>query len=232
MDPSFDFIAAFAIGFMGSLHCIGMCGGISSALTTAVTPAQHSLGRQLGYPLTYNLGRIASYSIAGAIAGLLGSQFRDLLGGHGPSTLRIFAAVMMILLGLYLSGWWKVLNHLERAGTRVWKKLAPLTRHFIPVNNPFKALLLGMLWGWLPCGLVYSALAWSVGAGDALSGALLMLYFGLGTLPAMLGVGVFSHLLNDIARSQTTRTFAALLLIAFGIWTLMSQIPVPGGHHH
>lgn len=226
-----DFIAAFIIGFMGSLHCIGMCGGISSALTTAVMPVRHHPGRQIGYPLTYNLGRIASYCLAGAIAGAVGSQFRDLLGGHGPSVLRIFAAIMMILLGLYLSGWWKVLNQLERVGARVWKRLAPFTRRFIPVTNPFRALALGMLWGWLPCGLVYSALAWSVGASSATGGALLMLCFGLGTLPAMLGVGVFAHALNDLARSGSTRTFAALLLIAFGIWTLMSQLPVAGGHH-
>ncbi|HVK98430.1 MAG TPA: sulfite exporter TauE/SafE family protein [Dongiaceae bacterium] len=232
MAPSLDLIAAFAVGFMGSLHCIGMCGGISSALTTALAPARHSLGRQLGYPLTYNLGRISSYALAGAIAGVLGAQFRDLLGIHGPSVLRIFAAVMMILLGLYLSGWWKVLNHLERAGTRVWKRLAPFTRRFIPVDSPRKALMLGMLWGWLPCGLVYSALAWSVGAGGALPGALLMLCFGLGTLPAMVGIGAFSHVLNDLARSRNTRTLAALLLIGFGVWTLLTQLPLPGGHHH
>lgn len=225
MDSAFNFVAAFAIGFMGSLHCIGMCGGISSALTTAVMPGTSTLSRQLGYPFLYSLGRIASYAVAGGIAGLLGAQFRDLLGGHGPSLLRIFAGVMMILLALYLSGWWQILNHLERAGARIWKKLAPWTRHLIPVNSPAKALLLGLLWGWLPCGLVYSALAWSVGADSPVEGALLMLYFGLGTLPAMIGVGVFSHALHDWARSQSTRSFAALLLLAFGIWTIASQIP-------
>lgn len=232
MDSAFNFVAAFAIGFMGSLHCIGMCGGISSALTTAVMPGSNSVARQLGYPLLYSLGRIFSYAIAGAIAGLLGEQFRHLLGGHGPSILRIFAGVMMILLGLYLSGWWQILNHLERAGARIWKKLAPWTRHFIPVDNPVKALALGLLWGWLPCGLVYSALAWSVGAETPLQGALLMLYFGLGTLPAMIGVGVFSHALNDWARARSTRTFAALLLLGFGLWTISSQLPGFSSHLH
>lgn len=225
MDATLSFIAAFTIGFMGSLHCIGMCGGISSALTTAVMPGRPTLARQFGYPLLYSTGRIASYAIAGGIVGLLGSQFRDLLGGHGPSILRILAGVMMVLLGFYLSGWWQVLNHLERAGARVWKKLAPWTRHLIPVDSPLKALLLGMLWGWLPCGLVYSALAWSAGADTALQGALLMLCFGLGTLPAMVGIGMFTHALHDWARAQSTRTVAALLLVAFGIWTITTQIP-------
>lgn len=230
MDSALSFIAAFTIGFMGSLHCIGMCGGISSALTTAVKPASSTISRQLGYPLLYSTGRIASYSIAGAIAGLLGHQFRELLGGHGPSLLRMFAGVMMILLGLYLSGWWHILNHLERAGARLWKSIAPLTRRLIPIDNPLKALALGMLWGWLPCGLVYSALAWSVGAESPWQGALLMLSFGLGTLPAMLGVGMFSHVLNDWARARANRTFAALLLIGFGLWTLLSQLPASHAH--
>lgn len=232
MDHALSFIAAFTIGLMGSLHCIGMCGGISSALTTAVKPGARPLTRQFIYPLLYSTGRITSYALAGAIVALLGHQFRDLLGSHGPSLLRMFAAIMMILLGLYLSGWWQILNHLERAGARLWKKLAPFTRHLIPVDRPAKALALGMLWGWLPCGLVYSALAWSVGADSILHGALLMLCFGLGTLPAMLGVGFFSHVLNDWARTRSNRTAAALLLIGFGLWTLLSQLPIPGGHVH
>jgi len=131
---------------------------------------------------------------------------------------------MMVLLGLYLSGWWNVLNHLERAGARIWKKMAPWTRNFIPVDNPFKAIALGMLWGWLPCGLVYSALAWSVGADSAGTGALLMACFGLGTLPAMLGIGIFTHSLGEFARSRNTRSVAALLLIAFGVWTVASPV--------
>lgn len=232
MDSALSFIAAFTIGFMGSLHCIGMCGGISSALSTAVKSATSTLARQFGYPLLYSTGRILSYSVAGAIAGLLGHQFRELLGGHGPSLLRMFAGVMMILLGLYISGWWHILNHLERAGARLWKSISPLTRRLIPIDNPLKALALGMLWGWLPCGLVYSALAWSVGAESPWQGALLMLSFGLGTLPAMLGVGMFSHVLNDWARAQANRTFAALLLIGFGLWTLLSQLPALHGHAH
>ncbi len=232
MDNAFNIAAAFTIGFMGSLHCIGMCGGISSALTTATLPSTSQWARQLGYPLLYSLGRVTSYACAGAVTAALGDQFRHLLGGQGPSLLRMFAGLMMILLGFYLSGWWQVLNHLERAGARIWKTLAPWTRHLIPVDNPLKAVALGMLWGWLPCGLVYSALAWSVGAGNPLDGALLMLYFGLGTLPAMLGVGVFSHALNDWARARTTRTVAALLLVGFGIWTVASQLPGVMTHAH
>lgn len=225
MEFSHDLIAAFAVGFMGSLHCVGMCGGISSALTAAISPGHNrTLKQQLGYQLLYSLGRITAYACAGAMIGLAGAALYDQIPRHGPSYLRIFAGAMMILLGLYISGWWKILNQLERAGSRVWKHISPLTRRFIPVDRPDKALALGFLWGWLPCGLVYSALTWSLGSGGAGKGALLMLYFGLGTLPAMLSVGTFSQILSDFARGTGTRLFAALMLIGFGFWTIGSQM--------
>lgn len=232
MDLSHDLIAAFAVGFMGSLHCVGMCGGISSALTSAATrPADPgtTVWHNLLYQLLYSLGRISAYAIAGAATGLLGASiYAQMPGaqmpGHGPSWLRIFAGVMMILLALYLSGWWKILNRLEQAGAKVWRHIAPLTRRLFPVDRPHKALLLGFLWGWLPCGLVYSALTWSLGSGGAGRGALLMVGFGLGTLPALLGVGSFSHLVTEFARATGTRLFAALLLAGFGIWTIQSQL--------
>ena len=225
MDFSHDLIAAFAVGFMGSLHCVGMCGGISSALSTAIQPMQgNPMWRQLSYQLLYSLGRISAYAVAGAVIGLAGAGLHSQLPGHGPSYLRMFAGIMMILLGLYISGWWKVLNQLERMGAKVWKRIAPFTRRFIPVDRPHKALALGFLWGWLPCGLVYSALTWSLGSGGAARGALLMLYFGLGTLPAMISVGTFSHILSDFARASGTRLFAALMLMGFGVWTIVSQL--------
>ena len=225
MAFSHDLIAAFAVGFMGSLHCIGMCGGISSALTTAIVPGQsRTFKQQFGYQLLFSVGRISAYSTAGAAIGLAGATLYDQIPSHGPSYLRMLAGIMMILLGLYISGWWKILNQLERIGVRVWKHIAPITRTFIPVDRPHKAVALGFLWGWLPCGLVYSALPWSLGSGGAERGALLMLYFGLGTLPAMLSVGTFSQILTDFARNAGTRMFAALMLMGFGVWTIVSQM--------
>ncbi len=232
MQLSYDLIAAFAIGFMGSLHCVGMCGGISGALTAAIAPGQsRRTARLLGYQLLYSCGRIFSYACAGFLVGLAGSSLYDRMAPGGPSYLRIFAGLMMILLGFYLSGWWKILSQLERLGAQLWKQIAPLTKRFIPVDHPLKALALGALWGWLPCGLVYSALAWSLGAGDALSGALLMVYFGIGTLPALISIGTFSHFLRDIAQSRGVRIIAALSLIGFGIWTIASQFIGHAGHH-
>ncbi|MAR92294.1 MAG: hypothetical protein CML06_15665 [Pseudomonadales bacterium] len=208
---------------MGSLHCVGMCGGISTALATATAPGNHRW-QGLGYQLLYSSGRLTAYACAGALAGLAGASLEQRLPGHGPSYLRLFAGIMMILLGFYISGWWKVLNRLERAGARLWKRIAPLTRHFIPVDHPGKALALGFLWGWLPCGLVYSALTWSLGAGGAGRGALLMVAFGCGTVPAMVSIGSFTHVLAGFARAAATRAAAALLLMGFGVWTLITQL--------
>ena len=227
----YEVVAAFAVGFMASLHCIGMCGGISFALTTSISPQPgDSRWRQFSYQLLFNSGRLFSYATAGALVGAVGMLIYQQISTQGPSYLRIFAGVMMILLGLYVSGWWRVLNQLERMGAKLWKKISPYTRAFIPVDSPHKALVLGALWGWLPCGLVYSALTWSLGAGSPAKGALLMLCFGLGTLPTMLAVGSFSHWLNNFARIPIVRSFVALTLIAYGAWTISSQLMLQAGH--
>ncbi|MDX1692994.1 MAG: sulfite exporter TauE/SafE family protein [Ketobacteraceae bacterium] len=228
MDLTYSLISALAIGFLGSLHCVGMCGGISGALATAIKPVSHrsalaDVSRRLAYQFMYSSGRLFSYSVAGGIAGFLGDYISSTMP-HGVSYVRTFAGVMLIFLGLYISGWWMVLARLERAGTVLWKRIAPLTRHLMPVDSYRKALALGALWGWLPCGLVYSALAWSVGSGNAVDGALLMLYFGIGTLPAMIGVGLFANMLSDIARSKAMRSLAGLLLILYGVWTIWGHI--------
>lgn len=235
MDFTYSLITAFAIGFLGSLHCVGMCGGISGALATAIVPNKGStstwldLSRKLGFQFLYSFGRLTSYAIAGGIAGYAGQAISQAAPNHGASALRIFAGVMLILLGFYISRWWMLLARLERIGTILWKRVAPITRKLMPVDSYPKAWLLGALWGWLPCGLVYSALTWSIGSGTAAQGALLMVYFGIGTLPAMIGVGLFASTLNDLARSTKTRSIAGILMIGYGMWTILGHMPVM--HH-
>ncbi len=232
MDFTYSLISAFAIGFLGSVHCIGMCGGISGALATAIIPPKGKqsrwleVSRKLGFQFLYSTGRVTSYAMAGALAGYLGHQLTQAAPHHGISVLRAFAGAMIILLGFYITGWWMLLTKLERVGTLLWKRIAPWTRKLMPVNSYPKAFVLGVLWGWLPCGLVYSALTWSIGTGDALQGALLMVYFGLGTLPAMIGVGLFANILGDIARSRAMRSLVGILLILYGCWTIWGLLPL------
>jgi sulfite exporter TauE/SafE len=229
MDTSLSLLAAFSVGFLGSLHCVGMCGGISAALGQSLGGDKSgAFSRRLTYQFLFSGGRIGSYMLAGLLAASLGEGFRQVLGPQAQLLLRSGAGLMLIALGLYLSNLWRGLSRLEQLGSRLWKHLSPFSRHLLPVTRPSQALALGALWGWLPCGLVYSALSWSIAAPSPLLGALTMGYFGLGTLPAMLGVGLFSGTAQALLRAPALRWTGAALLIVFGLWTLAS--PWMGGH--
>lgn len=215
------YFSAFIVGLLGGVHCVGMCGGIVGALSFNIKTQQNMSAGLLKILLGYNLGRLFSYTFAGAVMGGIGWAATHWLDIRQLQILlQIFAAVFLMLLGLYLAGWWPLLVHLEKIGGHVWKKIEPAGRKFIPVTRWHHAVLLGMLWGWLPCGLVYSVLIWSVSAGGFYQGALLMLCFGLGTLPNLLAMGVFAQQLNQFVRRQGVRQLAGLMVILFGLWQL------------
>jgi uncharacterized protein len=132
----------------------------------------------------------------------------------------------MIALGLYLAGWWPGLTALERLGGKLWIRIEPFGRRFLPVDHPLKALAAGLVWGWLPCGLVYSALAWSMTTGSAAQGALLMFFFGLGTLPMLLAIGTATGVFRQFVVQPWVRRGAGILILLFGVYTLAGL----GGH--
>jgi len=210
---------AFLVGLLGGVHCAGMCGGIVGALTIGL-PQGKSI-QQLPYHLGYNSGRIFSYVVAGGIMGGLGLLLAEIVAiDKVQQILLIIAGIIMILLGLYLADWWRILTRVEAMGVPLWKKLEPLGRKFMPVRSPLQAFVLGLVWGWLPCGLVYTALIWSISSGGVISGALLMLAFGLGTLPNLLLIGVAAGGLQQFIRKLWVKRFAGLLVIGFGIHAL------------
>ncbi len=211
--------AAWVVGLLGGVHCVGMCGGIVSALTLGL-PAQGPVA-QLPYQLSYNAGRLISYSLAGALMGGLGMMLTQITGLETlQKALLALSGIFMILLGFYLAGWWRVLTRLEGVGQHLWQRLEPFGRHLLPVRRPTQALLLGLVWGWLPCGLVYSSLIWSLSAGGPFEGAFLMLAFGLGTLPNLLLMGAAAGQLQAFIRLDTVRIGAALLVMGFGLLAL------------
>jgi len=223
MDSSFTLLlTAFLIGVTGGVHCFGMCGGIVGALTLGLPPAPgHPLWTRLPYLLAYNVGRIASYIVAGALAGGVGAWAAHLLAVHQAQlALQIFAGLFMILLGGYLAGWWLILNRVEQAGGVLWRRIEPLGRRLFPVRTPAQALGIGLVWGWLPCGLVYSVLVWAIAAGGAAQGALLLLSFGLGTLPALLAMGATAATLATFVRRPAVRAVAGGLVILFGVYEI------------
>jgi sulfite exporter TauE/SafE len=214
-------ISALILGLLGGGHCLGMCGGLMGALTLAIPKEQRS--RRFRLLLAYNLGRILSYATAGLLIGLAGWAV-----ANSPAALfmRVLAGLLLITMGLYLAGWWSGLTRIESLGRGLWRYIQPVANRLLPVSSLPRALLLGALWGWLPCGLVYSTLLWSASQGNALDSALLMLAFGLGTWPVLLATGLAAERVTAILRNRSVRMAGGLLVIVFGIWTL------PGPHQH
>ncbi len=224
MDESLSFatsyLFAFTMGLFSSLHCIGMCGSIISTLTFSISPEIHRNKRKLfPYILNYNLGRIFSYCIAGALVGVAQYLFTWPLGDAlGHRILQILSALFMISAGLYIAGWFPRFAYIEKTGSRLWRRIEPFGRRIIPVKTRFQALLFGMVWGWLPCGLVYSALALAATSGSSLHSALTMLAFGIGTLPAVMSVGIMADILSKLSRMQRFKQTVGVLLIIVAIF--------------
>ncbi|WP_122672285.1 sulfite exporter TauE/SafE family protein [Pseudomonas viridiflava] len=213
--------SALMLGLLGGGHCLGMCGGLMGALTLAIPREQRA--RRMQLLMAYNLGRIVSYAIAGFFSGVVGWAVAN---SPGATTLRVVAALLLIAMGLYLAGWWSGLTRIERLGRGLWRYLQPFATRLLPISSIPRALLLGALWGWLPCGLVYSTLLWAASQGNAIDSALLMLAFGLGTWPVLLATGLAAERTTALLRRRSVRTAGGMLVILFGLWTL------PGPHQH
>ncbi|HJV53427.1 MAG TPA: sulfite exporter TauE/SafE family protein [Noviherbaspirillum sp.] len=230
-------ISVFLIGLLGGVHCVGMCGGIVGALSVASRSTRPFPVAVAGTPAAlapaavadnvlrvaaYNGGRIASYMVAGAIAGGVAQGARTLsfvsslqIGGYWAANL------MLVALGLYLMDAWRGLARVEAAGQVVWRRVQPLIRHFLPMDSVPKAFALGGLWGWVPCGMVYSVLLTAMLSGSALSGAAVMFAFGLGTLPTLLTMGLLGSRLQTWTRQRKVRVASGLLVLAFGVLGLI-----------
>lgn len=225
--------AALVAGLIGSAHCFGMCGGIAGAMGMAA--AQNGVrGGRLGLQATlYNVGRITSYVVAGIIVGLLGSALGDMIDLPSWSLwLRGITGLVLVLLGLQIAFGWRLLTFLERGGARLWRRLSPLAGRLLGKRGAINALGLGMLWGWLPCGLSYSMLLVAATTGTAVGGGAIMLAFGLGTLPSMIGASYAGGRIGGLPGGRRTRVIAGLLIALMGIWT--AAVPMrhigSGGH--
>lgn len=234
MPLDYTVVVAFFIGLLSTLHCLGMCSGIIGALTFSLPETVHKRRRRLlPFVLGYNFGRIASYTFAGGVsASILGGLFDVLSPATGHTLLRLMAAAVLLVIGLYLAGWLPMLALLERVGRPVWQRLEPHGRRLLPVRSPFHAVLFGAVWGWLPCGLVYSTLIWAASSGSAAHGALLMLAFGLGTLPTVLTAGILTSWVARIRSLPHLRRGAGVALVAVALATVVYGIAPHEYHKH
>lgn len=235
---------ALVAGLASSVHCVGMCGGIVGALHGAGAGATRLSAP--GLHLAYAGGRITAYAAAGAaagaMAGVAGAGGEALLGLRGGAIAHaLFAGVaglMLLAMGLHLSGLLPGLSRIERAGLALWRRIEPVARALLPVRSLAQALALGGLWGFLPCGLVYSMLLTAAASGDALAGGAVMAAFGLGTVPALLAAGLWVGRFHAVVRRRSARLAAGLAVAAFGVHALVSlALSIGGGgdphaHHH
>lgn len=218
--------AALAAGLLGGVHCAGMCGGIAASLSVA------SRGPALPRQLAFNAGRIASYAAAGAIAGGVGSALQSVAPVAAAQVgLFVLANVMMLLLGLYVAGWGRAVLRIERAGGAVWRRIEPLRRHFFPIDTTLRALGAGAVWGWIPCGLVYSMLALALATGSSPGGALVMAAFGLGTLPTLLATGFAAQRVLAIRSRPWVRRAAGSVLVAMAVLGMSRIAGLPDALH-
>jgi sulfite exporter TauE/SafE len=238
--------ALFLVGLLGSGHCMGMCGGISASLGAA--QQQHPMLRLLN-TILFNLGRILTYCLLGLLLGSALAEAREWLLPLGR-IMRYVAGLMLILIALSIANWWQGVRRIESVGQFIWRPVRPLVRHLMPPDNPARAATLGLIWGLLPCGLVYSTLALALANDQQVPASMGMLAFGLGTLPAMLATGLAASGLRALVQRRHIRQGAAILMIGFGLWTLpgphqmwiMQHIlipsasttgkPAPDMHHH
>jgi len=207
----------FFVALLGSFgHCIGMCGGFVIAYTTAKVDAEWSKSHQMIAHLLYSLGRVTSYMIIGAIFGYLGQKISFSMTTKG--VLFISVGLLMLLIGLSLIGKIKFLNSIESsiAQSSLFSKLFKQVSHAKRLRSFY---LMGMLNGFIPCGLVYFFATAAIVAGSALQGAIVMGIFGVATIPAMLGVGIFSSLIKDSSYRQLVIKIAAVLVMLFGLFT-------------
>ncbi len=210
-------------------HCRGAGDGHGGRASRA--------GRALGYALIYNTGRIASYAVAGLLAGSIGLAFGEAI--HAPATLfvlRVLTGVVLAAIGLQVAFNLRLLRPLETMGMRVWRHIAPLARHLMSRSGFAATLALGALWGWLPCGLVYGMLLAAAATGDPFTGGATMIAFGLGTAPAMIATGAAGSQFQRLSRNPRFRLVAGLVVVVLGVWTaawplVMMQMHAGGGMH-
>jgi len=227
--------AALVAGLAASGHCAGMCGGIAGAL--AMRSRDASTVARLGTALAYNLSRVTSYAVAGAIAGFLGSTLLKAVN-VAPLSLafRVLAGMIMLAAAGRLLFGWRFLDPLEAAGSRLWRRVAPWAGRQGRAGGIGGAIGLGLAWGWLPCGMTYSMLMLAGMTGSAGSGAAVMAAFGAGTLPSMVTATVaFERIAGALSKRATLRKTAGVLLLAFGLWTAGNAVYhglAGGGHQH
>lgn len=224
LDPAI-LVTAFLAGLLGSGHCFGMCGGIAGSLG-ALTGTNN---RSIALPaLQFNFGRLLGYALLGALAGgILGAAGEIMALKPLGRWLRALTALMVLLIGLRFLFGWRGLDLIEKGGAGLWRRIMPLAVRISQRHDWIGRLGLGVCWGFLPCGLVYTVLITAASTGHAAAGAITMIAFGMGTLPAMLGLTLAAPALSVFLGDRFVRRIVGFSLVVLAVW--MFLILIPGG---
>jgi len=241
-------VSAIMMGLFGGLHCVAMCGGVVSVLCSAAPrcPSRREDGAaelaRAPYWLAYNAGRIGSYTLLGLLFGSLGTLSTGAFPLDGLRFfLRALAALCMLSVGLHLMGLPSVMNGVEALGAPLWRRLSPLTKRLLPLRTPSHAFALGAVWGLMPCGLLYGAMALAASTESPTLGALTMAGFGIGTLPVMVTMSALAQATTRWLARAWVRRAAGALVLSFGLLStatvaaqlgIGSPLPIPGLEHH
>lgn len=214
-------MAAFLAGLLNGVHCAAMCGGIIGAACGPRALSRSAVPRWR-LALGYNAGRITTYVMGGALAGALGEAGLVLRGGAAVQQIAMMLAGMALLLfALMVSGYKPVERGLAAAGGVLWRHVQPWSRRFLPADNTMRAFGLGVVWGWLPCAMVYAMLLTALATVSAVEGALVMLAFGLGTLPNVILIAMFLKRMRGMLASPMARLAAVAVLVGVGGFSLL-----------
>lgn len=205
------FIAVFT-GILSSAHCLGMCGSIILFLTINLKNKNKKL-----YNYTYNFGRIISYVIIGFLSGFFGILINELAYSNLLLAIKLISEISVINIGLYIIFGSKILIILEKFGFFMWNYLQFYIKFLLPIKNFWQAIIIGIIWGFIPCGIVYNVLIWSISFGSITKSSFLMFMFGCGTLPSMLLTGYYSMLYRNFVNNRLTKSIFGFIFIFIGL---------------
>ena len=223
-------VACFITGLVSTLHCWGMCGGITTLLVTQTSQAQNKAFNLSA--LYYNLGRIFSYALIGLLAGIF-SQFSSnvFFFNSGHIALQIFSSLILILIAMKILGRFVLLDFIENHMRIIWAPMQKVLATLLPAQTPIQQFSVGMIWGWLPCGMVYSILLLALASGNAIDSMLYLLCFGIGTLPGMFSLGLGADSFLKRMDHQSFRYVSAAIIILIALWQPLNWLVQPEAHH-
>mgnify|MGYP000194248714 CR=1 FL=1 len=207
------YFTALLMGLMGAGHCAAMCGSLTVAVGFSI-PKERSM---LFSAFLMSSGRILGYGIIGVAANLFAQSFLAITGGS-VLYLSILAGILLFLVGMHIANLNSLILKTEILGALIQPLIQPIKQRLTPIDNNFKCLAYGFFWGFLPCGLVYSALSLALVSPTAMSGGLVMLFFGLGTLPTLVGLTSFSVKINGMLQQQKIRLALGVVVMAMGLY--------------